>query len=367
MSTLKEIAQYVGVSSASVSIYLNDNATNRISPRTKLKIDEAIKKFKYQRNMFARNLSTSKSNIIGIIFPTIVPMFMNDFTNPILSGVQSRLSANGYAMLFFPSFAGTSSEIAKRQLTASVGCDGYILFSTGFCSLQDILANVQELQNLQKPYVTLNIPELDLPINQVILKDLDSTLGIEYLLGKGFRQILLVLGREKDVHTRNMMKKIPNLLKQRGIPFDDRYVIYGNYTAEDSAKEFSRFLDMGIPVEAICCMSDIMAASITTAIKQSGLSVPEDISVMGRNNSLYSRISDPQLTTMDLHMFEAGQSAANLLFDSLAGGDAKQKVAIAGTIVERKSVPKAGRDSLASRIDHTFSLPACRRHWYSVV
>lgn len=338
MSTLKEIAEYVGISAAAVSIYLNDNATKRLSSGTKLKIDEAVRKFNYKRNIFARNLSTSKSSIIGIIFPTIVPMFMNDFTNPILSGLQSSLSANGYGMLFFPSIVGTSSEIAEKQLTASIGCDGYILISTGFCSLRDIMAIIRELQNLGKPFVTLNVPELELPINQVVLKDLDSTLGLEYLLDKGFRQILLVPGREKDVHTRSMLKKVARLLKQRDIAFDERYVIYGNYTAEDSAREFSRFMDRGLPVEAVCCMSDIMATSVIGVIKHRGLSVPEDISVMGRNNSLYARIAAPGLTTIDLHMFEAGQSAANLLFSTLFGGDAKQKLAIAGTIVERQSV-----------------------------
>jgi len=338
MSNLKEIAEYVGISTTAVSIYLNDNNTNRLSIASKRKIDEAVKKFNYQRNMFARNLSMNKSNIIGIIFPTIVPMFMNDFTNPLLAGLQSRLSVNGYSMLFFPSFAGTSAEIAKQQLTASVGCDGYILFSTGFCTLPHIQSTVNELQNLEKPFVTLNIPELDLPINQVIIRDLDSTIGIEYLLEKNFKKILLILGREKDVHTQKFLKRYYQLLKQRNIPVDPRYIIYGNYTAEDNSRELNAFFDKGIPVNAICCMSDIMAASTVSIIRQRGFSVPGDISVIGRNNSLYSRVADPQITTIDLHMFEAGQSAANLLLDSIAGSSAKQKIVIAGTIVERQSV-----------------------------
>ena len=338
MSNLKEIAEYVGISTAAISIYLNDNSTNRISLETKHKIDEAVKKFNYQRNMFARNLSMSKSNIIGIIFPTIVPMFMNDFTNPLLAGIQSKLSANGYSMLFFPSFAGTSAEIAKQQLTASVGCDGYVLFSTGFCALPHIQSTVTELQNLDKPFVTLNVPELDLPINQVLIRDLDSTLGIEYLLEKGFTKILLILGREKDVHTQKFLKHYYQLLKQRGLPVDPRYTIYGNYTAEDCSRELHAFFDKSLPTDAICCMSDIMAASTVSVVRQRGFAVPADISVMGRNNSLYSRIADPQITTIDLHMFEAGQSAANLLLDSIAGGHAKQKIVITGTIVERQSV-----------------------------
>lgn len=340
MSTLKEIADYVGISTASVSIYLNDTGTRRISGETKRKIDEAVSRFNYKRNIFARNLSTRKSNIIGLIFPTIVPMFMNDFTNPILSGLQSTLSAKGYGMLFFPSFAGTSSEIAERQLTASIGCDGYIMISTGFCSMRDILANIQELQSLGKPFVTLNVPELDQAVNQVILKDLDSTLGMEYLLDKGFRKILLMLGRERDVHTRSMLKKLARLVRQKGLGLDERYIVYGNYTAEDAARELTRFLDHGLPVDSVCCMSDIMAASVTATIRSRGLSVPGNISVIGRNNSLYARLSDPGLTTIDLHMFEAGQSAANLLLSTLSGGEVRQKVFIPGTIVERQSVSR---------------------------
>lgn len=151
MSSIKEIAKHVGVSPASVSIYLNNKETNRVSRETKDRIEQAVKDFNYHKNIFAMSLSTHESNLIGIIIPTILPLFENDYTNALLSGIQTRLSAFGYGLLFFPSSAQSSIEIVKEQLEKSAGCDGYILFSTGFCTMRQIRKNISEVKKPDGP------------------------------------------------------------------------------------------------------------------------------------------------------------------------------------------------------------------------
>ncbi len=85
----------------------------------------------------------------------------------LLSGVQQRLAGEGYSLLFFPSSASSSKENVREQLRHSAGCDGYILFSTGFCPMDHILLNIRELQDTGKPFATLNVPKVPELINQI--------------------------------------------------------------------------------------------------------------------------------------------------------------------------------------------------------
>lgn len=338
MSSIKEVAKRAGISPASVSIYLNNKETNRVSPKTKKRIEMAVKDLNYHKNIFASSLTTRESKLIGIIIPTILPLFQNDYTNALLSGIQTRLSAFGYGLLFFPSSGQSSIEIVKEQLEKSTGCDGYILFSTGFCTMKQIHKNIEEIRKIQRPFVTLNIPKVDDKVNQVLLEDLDFATGARYLIKKGHRKLLLVLGRQGGEHTRYLHDDFLQLMNTHNPEINEGHILYGDYSSETAYNVVRSALKKYPETTGICCMSDIMASSTIKAIRDAKKSVPEDISVIGRNNSLYSRLSTPLLSTIDLHMHEAGLSSANLLLNALTGNTVTQKILMSGSLIERDSV-----------------------------
>ena len=338
MSSIKEVAKHAGISPASVSIYLNNKETKRVSPKTKERIERAVKDLNYHKNIFASSLTTRESKLIGIIIPTILPLFQNDYTNALLSGIQTRLSTFGYGLLFFPSSAQSSIEIVKEQLEKSAGCDGYILFSTGFCTMKQIRKNIAEIKKTQRPFVTINVPKIDDQINQVLLDELDRVTGVGHLIENGHSKILLVLGRKGGEHTRYLRNDFYQLMDQHRLDIDVGQILYGDYSAEITFTVVKAALKKYPETTGICCMSDIMASSTMKAIRAAGKSVPEDISVIGRNNSLYSTLSSPPLSTIDLHMHEAGLSSANLLLDVLSGNTAIQKISMSGTFIKRESV-----------------------------
>ncbi len=346
MSSIKEVAKHAGISSASVSIYLNNKETKRVSSKTKERIELAVKDLNYHKNVFASSLSTQKSKLIGIIIPTMLPLFNNDFTNTLLSGIQTRLSSFGYGLLFFPSSADTSIKIVKEQLEKSAGCDGYILFSTGFCTMKQIMKNITEVQKTQRPFVTLNIPHVEDAVNQVLIQDLDTSTGVRYLIKRGHRKILLLLGRSSGEHAKFLKKDFQYIMENHKLDFSEDKILYGDYSAEESYTKVKAALQKFPDTTAICCMSDIMASSTLQAIADTGKSVPEDISVIGRNNTLYSRLSYPALSTIDLHMHQAGLSSANLLLDALNGGTGTQKILLSGSLIERDSVRTFGRKNV---------------------
>ncbi|MBI9104738.1 MAG: LacI family DNA-binding transcriptional regulator [Spirochaetales bacterium] len=338
MSNIKEIAKEVGISSASVSIYLNNRDTNRVSSKTKRKIDEAVVKLNYRKNQFASSLSSDKSYIIGVIIPTIMSLFQNAYTNTLLSGVQVKLSEHGYSLLFFPSSATSSIEIVKEQLENSAGCDGFLLFSTGFCSESQIRKNITALENTGKPFVTLNIPEVDEPVNQILIDGLNEAQGVEYLLKKGHEKILIILGRKGGEHTKQIEKHCKRMFEEYNLELPPDLIKFGNYCSDESRIITSEVLAEHNDITGVCCMSDLMASGSMCAIRKSGASIPEDISVIGRNNSEYSRVSVPALTTIDLHMQEAGLNAADLLLDILKRSGTSRKVKMKANLIERDSV-----------------------------
>ena len=339
-ATIKEIAKSVGVSITSVSLYLNNKETTRVSPATKKRIDAAAEALNYRKNMFASSLSRHESNITGVIIPTSLPLFVNEFTNAILAGIQQVLSAKGYSMLFLPVNGTSSEEIVSDQLQNSAGCDGYFLFSTGFCSTEQVHRNIESLQKSGKPFVTINVPELNLPIHQVILHDLDTALGVSFLLDQGHRDILLVLGREHDVNVDKGVASYEALYEKWGMTASADNILYGNYLAETAYLAVKERLGSGLPPTAICCMSDEMAFGAYAAVRELGLRIPDDISIVGRNNMPGSAFMQPPLTTVDLHMADAGKSAAELLLNVVKGEVASEchKLVIRSTLEFRGSV-----------------------------
>lgn len=338
MSSIREIAALAGLSPASVSLYLNDKSTTRVGSAAKERIDAAVKKLHYHKNIFASTLSSQESKLIGIIIPSLMPLFGNEYTNTLLTGVQSQLSERGYGMLFFPSNAHTSVEIVEEQIQRSSGCDGYVLFSTGFCTQAQVEKNILELQKTDKPFVTLNIPEMDSAIRQVLIRDLEVCSGTRYLLERGHKRIGLVLGRTGGVHAKKLFADHRDILEESGIPFDPQTVVYGEYSAEQSYTIIKKLLQQHPELTALNCMSDIMAAAALLVAQDLDLSVPEELSIIGRNNSLHARLASPSITTVDLHIEEAGKSAAHLLLEAIGGSTGGQKIIISGTFIERETV-----------------------------
>ncbi|WP_020612366.1 LacI family DNA-binding transcriptional regulator [Sediminispirochaeta bajacaliforniensis] len=335
---LKDIANAVGVSSATVSLYLNDPSTHRVGKKTKEHIDEAMQDLGYRPNLFARSLASGSSHIIGIIKPTLRPIFSNCFNNVIIAGIQDALSVDHYSLLFFPSSGSTSSEVVKFQIYQGYGCDGYILFGSRFCSQQDIEKNIKTLQHTGKPFVTVNIPEMPGDIAQIIVPELSSISGINYLFERGHRQVLLLLGRKEGIFTKKILSAYVLLLKKYDIPYRKENVLYGDYSKTEAYQAVKTRIDHGPQnFTALCSMSDYMAVGAYEALRETGLSIPEDISVVGRNNSDFSTALSPTLTTVELQMEKIGSEAAKLLH-RLIKGDNHERIYLESKLIIRNSV-----------------------------
>lgn len=338
MVGIKDIAKAVGVSSASISLYLKDPDTTRVGSETKQKIDKAVKELNYRPNSFARSLSSKKTQTIGILLPFQGSYFRSTFVNEVLTGIQSVLFPNGYSMVFMPAAGTGSTEMVKKQIFTSNGHDGYILFGTRYCTADDMEANARELLTLEVPFTVINMPEFKLPINQVLTTDNISMHPVKYLLDQGHREIILMVGREGNTETYETIELYKELLKQFGIPFVPENILYGDFERDIARGAMDQFLQRKKAFTAIFCMTDSMALGVYESFKAADIRIPEDVSVIGKNDSFFATLMDPPLTTLKRESFAEGEKAANLLLSTLHTGRSGHKVSVQTQLVIRGSV-----------------------------
>lgn len=267
-------------------------------------------------------------------------MFQNEYTNFLVSSIQSTLAEYNYHLLFFSSSGTSSIEVVKEQLENSAGCDGFILFSTGFCTKIQSDKNIIEVKKTGKPFVTINVPYSKEDINQVLIDGLEKALGIEYFIESGHREILVILGRKVGAYTHLLKENAMHQFKVHGIDYTEDQFLYGDFNETTTYHIVKKALKDSTKITAICCMSDLMAAGALKACKELHFRVPQDISIIGRNNTPLCNLTDPTLSTINLHMVQAGKSTAQILLNNLSGNTAPQKVFIKSEIIIRDSTQR---------------------------
>lgn len=337
MASLAQIAERVGVSKTSVSIYMKDPSTSRLAQETKDKIEAAIKELNYRPNVIARGLSNRRTRIIGVMIPYNGPLFHSSFVNEVLSGIQTELFKNGYSMIFLPTKGEDSPSMVKNQLEVAHGYDGLLLFGTRYCTLEHLRHNVDQLLQSNIPFAAVNMPELDRDINQVILQTPEESDPVDYLIRCGHQKILLVVGRDNDPESCITVDKYKQTLAQHDLPFRPEYVLHGDFEREIARSETLNAMRSGIPFSAAYSLSDTMAIGIYEAVKSLKLSVPEDVSVIGSNDAFFARTMDPPLTTVRKQLFSTGVEASRSLLRTIETGKTGRKVWLNNELILRSS------------------------------
>jgi len=338
MASIQDIADYVGVSKATVSIYLKDRNTSRVGQGTKEKIDEAVDKFNYRPNTIARSLSTRKSQSIGIMVPFNGSLYQSTFINELLSGIQSVLFPREYSMVFLPTTGENSHSMVLNQLDKGQGHDGLILFGTRYCTLQDMEKNVLELNKSGIPFVVVNMPQMDTVVNQVIFRDPPAANPVKYLIDQGHEKILLMAGREQDSESMDNLQLYRETMAQNGVESSDEMILWGDYEKDSAKSALLQYLGQyGGDFTAIYSLSDTMALGVYEALKEFGLKIPDDVSVIGRNDSFFASYMAPPLTTVKRQIFNEGKKAAEILLNTIETGRMGQIVLLDSTLSLRES------------------------------
>jgi len=340
-TTIYDIANEVGTSTATVSRVLS-NSGYPVSEELKRRILNTARKLNYSPNIVGRMLKKSGSMDIGVIIPTI----SNPFYAPIVLGIELEAKKRGYNILLCNSLRNPELERKSIETLYQKQVMGIIISTIDKSS-----AFLHEMQEYGVKFVSFDQNIGDINCSRVGFDFVKGGLiAVEHLIGMGHKKIAFLsapLTKSSRIETHEGYKL--GLLKN-GLHYDERIVIVSDYE-EESPKGTYEFengkylaeLFLKIPLNerptAIFAVNDMTAVGIIQKFIESGVSVPEDISVIGFDNIEISSMINPPLTTINQPAFETGRLACKLLLDNLE--DKQQNdfsITLEPSLLIRKSV-----------------------------
>ncbi|MBQ1844261.1 MAG: LacI family DNA-binding transcriptional regulator [Lachnospiraceae bacterium] len=334
--TIKDIAKYCGVGVSTVSRAINDDPG--ISPKTKERVLKVVKKFHYVPNNSARNLKMQESNTIALIVRGVD----NIFFQSMFDGFQNELYKNGYDFLFHLVDSNTDVASSAIELVKEKRLKGVII-------LGGQMENpYEDLEQLGVPYVLCTVAHsMYTPtpnVNLVAIDDaMESFKAVRYLIDKGHRRIAIISGLKGDYSVGGQrLRGYKKALEGAGIPIDDDLIGYmrediPEFTTENGyavAKELLQRTDF----TALYCISDMTAIGAYKAISEAGLSIPDDLSVIGFDGIDLGRFTIPALTTIKQPKDEMVKSSVDLLMKAIKGDDTPRQLFYPASLLERESV-----------------------------
>jgi LacI family repressor for deo operon, udp, cdd, tsx, nupC, and nupG len=314
MSSVKAVAKEAGVSTATVSRYFN--TPEQLKENTRNKVTLAIKKTGYSMNSLARNFRRGKSNVIVVVIPSIgVPHF-----GDVLKGIETVAGEKGFSIMIIDTQFNTMPFDKMANTFFSNQADGIILLGS-VSPFKNALSRSNSSE--KHPPIIVSCENATPDISNFPSVRIDnkaaSTTATEHLISLGHQEIAYISGSlssgvsgEREAGYRLAMDK-------HDLETVEELISDGNLTIEDGRRITRRLLNRKKYPTAILCANDEMALGSIYEIKNSGLRVPEDISVIGFDNIRYAEISDPPLTTIAQPGEEIGEKTMYQLCHIIEG------------------------------------------------
>lgn len=332
-TTIKDIARHAGVSHTTVSRALHNSPL--ISPETTHRIQKIAAEMGYRPSFAARSLKTNRSQAIGVILSHIADPFFSE----ILQGVDDVAQAYGYSLFIAAAQHDPHREKTIVQSMREHSVDGVILCSPHFSTEQN-----QELQSYNIPIVAINNQSEDDYCYSIYHDDVDGGRQAgEYLVKLGHIRIAYLGDASSGRTTRERLSGFQQVMRAYDIPVRDEYIHQVNgYSAAQGQQAVDYFLGLPIRPTALICYNDMMAVGVLKGFTQAGLRVPEDISITGFDNILFSDLTNPTLTTIDQPKRFLGAEAARIMMAQLSIPASSRQSAplirrLKGTLIVRQS------------------------------
>lgn len=324
--TIYDVAKEANVSIATVSKVLNK--TGRISEKTRRKVKEIIEELNYQPNMMASALMGKQTKTIGLLIPDIA----NPFFSELARSIEDRGQELGYNLVMCNTDYDIEKENKYLALLKQKSVDGFILAS-GF-------ENLEKVEELIKEDIPVAIVARDFPMFSVNAVALDDFMGgyqaASYLIGLGHKNIGVIA---RDVWSnRERIRGFKQALKENELEFSIDFEFTKNTSMEEGKSIAHKYLKSSNVPSAIFACNDLLAAGALQAAKENEVSVPQELSVIGFDNTIIARIVEPPLTTISQPIESMGKQVMDLMVSIIQGEkDEKVRLTLLPSIVERES------------------------------
>lgn len=328
--TIREIAQMANVSQTAVSFVLNNKPG--VSDETRKRVLEIIEKTHFQSDRNSKRLALNKSfNICLAYFDTFSP-FNDLFYVEVAKSMIDGIGAYGYNIIM-SKFVHDGDKIKLPEAITAKDADGVVI-------IQDVESHVLEkIRQMGLPYIILDSYSADSSILSIGVDARDYTCkAVRYLAGKGHERIAVIGSSFIPAFWTQVYEGYAQTMTALGLDWEPEWLAN---TAEDEQTAYccmESILQSPNRPTAVFCVGDIYAIAAIRCIKNAGLRVPEDISVMGVDNIVLGKYLEPALTTIDIHTEEMGRMGLDALMRRIGGQEVESVRMTDSVIVERDSV-----------------------------
>lgn len=333
MVTIYDIAKYSGYSISTVSKALNNYKD--VNEETRRRILDAAEELGYIPNSNAKSLSTKKTMTIGVVFEEKTGLgITHPFFSKVLNEFKKCVEEKGYDLLFMSDQLGKNPKLSYYEHCLLKGVDGVIIL----CS--DITTeNIKRLFDSDIPSVII---DNDTSKTNCVYTDNYKYLFLatKYLIEKGHTRIAHIAGSIASFVGKERLRGYKDALKHHGIAVRDDYILRGhNYSIIQGYNRGLDIIKMEDKPTAVIAASDTLAFGMMKALEEHGYKVPEDISVIGYDDSEIALYTQPPLTTIQQNTERIAKEAAKLLVAQMQKPTKTyQKKVIDAKLIERQTV-----------------------------
>lgn len=339
--TLRDVADHANCSTATVSRALN--SPEQVAVEVRARIDASIRALGYVPNGAARALRSQRSQIVGAVIPTI----KYSIYARLIEALERRLAMDGYSLLLTTHDYDPIKELEQTQLLLTRGVEGIVLVGDSHDG-----GLHQLLTKHRRPYVNTYVFN---PASKHPCIGFDNRLAAaraaRYLHDLGHRRIAVITGPTKNNDRQaDRLAGIRSALEERGLDLPSSMVIERPHLIENGREALEILFQLPEPPTAVLCGSDVLAFGVLSECQELGVSVPNQLSVVGFDDQDFAKHLRPALTTVGIPAVEMGIEAANYILRKLKGQPANNYTNLdVQLIVRGTTMPPAASSTQGKR------------------
>lgn len=329
-ATIDDVAEQAGVSISTVSRVLNRR--DRVHPGTRARVEAVINALRYRPNALARGLALKRCQTIGLLAPNITDPFFVEMVR----GVEQAAAGAGYGLLIARQHHLTEQQQYLGLFTH--GCvDGLVLVAIGI--------RRQYLDSLLEERLPFAVIQQDLGMSAPTFIT-DNYTGAramgEHLIEHGFRRIAFIAGSDDTPDSADRLRGLGDALRDHGRSMADTLLARGDFSHASGYRAAAQLLDLPQPPDAIFAANDQMAVAAIEVARDRGLRIPEQLAVVGFDDTDLARFITPRLTTVRQPLRDMGRLATEAVIEALERRVEPRRTLMPTTLVVRESCGCAG-------------------------
>lgn len=332
-ATLKHIADSLNLSVSTVSRILNGRG--EFSDETRESVLRVSKMLDYRANSLAVSLRKQSSDkLVGVILPEVRHYFFSS----ILNGVMSACHEQGYMVMVGESRHNPSQESDLIDKFADFYVSGLIVCpSKNMSSIE----NIKRLESQPLPFVVIDRTYSDSNCSYVKHDDYNGAyIAVRHLIEKGYRRISIITGAKDCVISQSRAEGYINALKEHGIPLQENLIRSSSQANKDEGYRLFKDLWEKEATDAVFAITDMLASGVYEYAHEKGISIPNDLGVVGYSNSDIAEVLYPKLTSVQQNGDEMGKTSLMFLLNQIASEVKIQHKVFESDLVIRASTRK---------------------------